>query len=72
MTWGCYPGCYYYGDSCFRKDCMNSNNVTPLKVPAHKQTDPSKVPGQIVNTIPESTLYKPAHGGYPTPTKDKQ
>jgi len=19
---GCYPGCYYYGDSCFRKDCV--------------------------------------------------
>ena len=18
---GCYPGCYYYSDSCFRKDC---------------------------------------------------
>ena len=33
--------------------------------PAHKQTDPSKTPGQIVNPIPPSKLYKPTHGGYP-------
>lgn len=34
-------------------------------VPAHKQTDPAKAPGQIVNPIPPSKLYKPAHGDYP-------
>jgi hypothetical protein len=34
-------------------------------IPAHKQTDPAKAPGQIVNPIPPSKLYKPAHGGYP-------
>lgn len=47
--------------------------------PAHKQTDPAKMPGQIVNSInfdmmddmagiqtpSPSALYKPAHGGYP-------
>lgn len=33
--------------------------------PAHKQIDPAKAPGQIVNPIPPSKLYKPAHGGYP-------
>ena len=35
-------------------------------VPAHKQTDPAKAPGQVVNPIPPSKLYKPAHGGYPS------
>ena len=25
MTSGCYPGCYYYTDSCFRKDCKQVN-----------------------------------------------
>jgi len=25
MTEGCYPGCYYYTDSCFRKDCKQVN-----------------------------------------------
>lgn len=37
-----------------------------FSVPAHKQDDPTKKPGQIVNPIPENMLYKPAHGGYPT------
>lgn len=46
----------------------------PFATSAHKQTDPAKKPGQIVNPIPESMLYKPAqnakaykpaHGGYP-------
>ena len=23
---GCYPGCYYYTDSCFREDCKKGNN----------------------------------------------
>lgn len=23
---GCYPGCYYYSDSCFRKDCKTMTN----------------------------------------------
>lgn len=36
-------------------------------IPAHKQTDPAKAPGQIVNPLPASKLYKPTHGGYPTP-----
>lgn len=39
---GCYPGCFYYTDSCFRKDCMHS-------VPAHKQLDPAKKPGQVIS-----------------------
>lgn len=30
-----------------------------------KELDPAKKPGQIVNPIPESLLYKPTHGGYP-------
>lgn len=25
---GCYPGCYYYTDSCFRKDCLKTNDMT--------------------------------------------
>ena len=25
---GCYPGCYYYTDSCFRKDCKGTNEAT--------------------------------------------
>jgi hypothetical protein len=41
-------------------------------VPAHKQQDARAKPGQIVNPIPESLLYKPAHGGYPDPKKDQQ
>ena len=24
----CYPGCYYYTDSCFRQDCKQTNNAT--------------------------------------------
>lgn len=36
-----------------------------MNVPAHKQTDPAKYPGQIVNPIPDAKTYKPAHGGYP-------
>lgn len=24
---GCYPGCYYYTDSCFRTDCLKGNNA---------------------------------------------
>jgi hypothetical protein len=44
-------------------------------VPAHKQLDLAKRPGQIVNhdmmddmaAFAESKLYKPTHGGYPTP-----
>jgi hypothetical protein len=31
-----------------------------IRTPAHKQTDPAKLPGQIVGQG-----YKPAHGGYP-------
>lgn len=23
---GCYQGCYYYTDSCFRKDCHKTND----------------------------------------------
>lgn len=34
-------------------------------VPANKQTDPAKTPGQIVNPLPPSKGYKPSHGGYP-------
>jgi hypothetical protein len=49
-------------------------NVVPIRpsscVPAHKQTDPSKLPGQRVNPIPDSLLYKPAHGGHPDLKKD--
>lgn len=26
---GCFPGCYYYGDSCYRKDCDGRNKVKP-------------------------------------------
>lgn len=37
----------------------------PFSVPPQHQRDPAKAPGQIVNPIPESKLYKPAHGGYP-------
>jgi hypothetical protein len=29
-----------------------------------KETDPAKLPGQIVNRVP-SKEYKPTHGGYP-------
>jgi hypothetical protein len=32
-----------------------------IRIPAHKQTDPAKKPGQIVGQS-----YKPSHGGYPT------
>jgi hypothetical protein len=31
-TGGCYPGCFYYTDSCFRKDCRlngNTEGTTP-------------------------------------------
>ena len=24
---GCYPGCFYYTDSCFRKDCKKTMNT---------------------------------------------
>ena len=34
-----------------------------FNVPAHKQTDPAKLPGQVI----PSKDYKPSHGGYPTP-----
>lgn len=41
-------------------------------IPAHKQTDPAKYPGQYPGPRtplpvenPPSKLYKPAHGGYP-------
>jgi hypothetical protein len=40
-------------------------------VPAHKQMVEDSRPGQIVNPIPASMLYKPAHGGYPDPKKDQ-
>ena len=33
-----------------------------IRTPAHKQTDPAKLPGQIT-----SKDYKPTHGGYPEP-----
>jgi hypothetical protein len=43
-----------------------------IRTSAHLQTDPAKLPGQIVNPIPASILpqptsasYKPTHGGYP-------
>lgn len=41
-----------------------------LTTPAHKQLDPAKQPGQIVNPLPASSPvpskeYKPTHGGYP-------
>lgn len=26
---GCFPGCYYYGDSCYRTDCDGRNKVKP-------------------------------------------
>lgn len=45
---------------------MSKQGLYIQNVPAHKQTDPAKAPGQIVNPIPESKLYKPAHGGYPS------
>jgi hypothetical protein len=51
------------------------SHVIPLRpadnAPAHKQTDPNKAPGQIVNPIPEALLYKPTPGGYPSPSKDQ-
>ena len=51
---GCHIGCFYYTDSCFRKDCKM------IRTPAHKQTDPDKLPGQTT-----AKEYKPTHGGYP-------
>ena len=35
----------------------------PNNIPAHKQTDPSKAPGQFV----PAAAYRPTHGGYPNP-----
>lgn len=37
---GCYVGCFYYTDSCFRDDCMSK--------PARYATG-KEAPGQIVN-----------------------
>jgi hypothetical protein len=51
------------------------SNVYPIStwgVPAHKQTDPAKATGQISFPLPEGLIYKPAHGGYPDPSKDKK
>jgi hypothetical protein len=68
MNWcfiECISGCYYYTNSCCKKDCM----LYILSTPAHKQTNPAKYPGQIVNTTPQPTTakaYKPTHGGYPS------
>ena len=37
-----------------------------LSTPAHKQTDPAKLPGQVRTPVPvTSKSYKPTHGGYP-------
>jgi hypothetical protein len=37
---GCYVGCFYYTDSCFRKDCM-------IRKPAHKVVGDTNKAGQI-------------------------
>jgi len=29
---GCYPGCFYYTDSCFRKDCFMSPDYSEPNV----------------------------------------
>jgi len=29
---GCYKGCYYYTDSCFRVDCVKGNNRNDNKM----------------------------------------
>jgi hypothetical protein len=52
--------------------------MPPYNVPAHKQTDPTQYPGQIVNQHdmmddmmdfaeqhPKAIEYRPVHGGYP-------
>lgn len=37
-----------------------------IRTPAHKQTDPAKMPGQVRNPAPvKAAEYKPTHGGYP-------
>ncbi len=66
MKYGCHE------EKAGREGCRL--NVVPFpstNVPAHKQTAHENKPGQIVNPIPESMLYKPAHGGYPDPKKDQ-
>lgn len=41
---GCYPGCFYYTDSCFRTDC--------------KMTSKNDITGQKQQTKPASDTYR--------------
>jgi hypothetical protein len=34
------------------------------------ELDTENPPGQIVNPVPESLLYKPTHGGFPSDTEE--
>lgn len=43
---GCYKGCYYYTDSCFRDDCFKGNNNV---IRNRAELNMDSPPGQIVN-----------------------
>jgi len=40
MSQGCYPGCFYYTDSCFRKDCKKSGQQPQPTPPQSAQPAP--------------------------------
>lgn len=45
----CYNGCFYYNDSCFKDNCKHPDqgDHTVIRTPFHKQTDTTKLPGQV-------------------------
>lgn len=59
------PGRKHYLPFDHTKFITMEQAMYPLHIPAQHQTDTTKAPGQVVNPIPPSMLYKPAHGGYP-------
>ena len=53
---GCYPGCYYYTDSCFRKDCMKTQVSSPAAVDALPK------PTLLRRVIPDGYWYGDVYG----------
>ena len=53
----------------YRSYLPRESNIV-FHTPAHKQTDPAKLPGQIRNSEKTTAKeYKPTHGGYPDATR---
>lgn len=64
-TPGCYPGCFYYTDSCFRTDCKRKENpVTPQEHDALKQALEAARPSWVGSRYVDSNGRIVGHVGW--------